>query len=244
MWKAETPYQDKNDVINNLRRKHLLEKAQDALIRAEYLSFDLEVTAPPSIKVRAVTKMAAGKLFSEFYVKDGSRAEFREEKCIGRLLVTDGTAHEIRLNCLGIDRIVAIYPAPYNGGTYELFLDKGIEKYPCLIASAMRSWVGNESEEVRNHLPRVIMSGSLREDQTLEDGQHCHVIRCVRPNIERMDDYYIDSKTYLMVRWDTFYTDLGSQPILSRTRRYKNISIAPLPEDTWIVPHVDSQPHN
>ena len=213
----------------------MLEKAQEALRHATFLSFELEVTAPPSVKVRAVAKMAPGKLLSRFYVKDASSEEFKDEKYVGELVITGGRVREIRFDCMGVDRIEARYKAPNPGGTYQWFLDKGIEKYPCLVASALKSWVGAESVIVQSRLPLFILEGELQNNK-IEDGKLCYVIRWERAAIERIDDFYFDSTTYFLVRWDIFYTDLGSKPMLSRTRRFKNMSTAPLPADTWKVP--------
>ena len=187
--------------------------------------------------------MTPGKLFSRFYIKNGSDEAFKEEKLVGELLITDGIVHETRFNCMGIHRIEATYRAPYSGGTDNWFLDKGMKNnYFCLMASALQSWLGEESIHLQEKLPSRILNGQFQENK-LEDGKLCYIIQLNKPGVERIDHYYFDSTTYFLIRWDTFYTDLGPKPMLSRSRRYKNISTIPLPADTWeLTPEHSDRP--
>jgi hypothetical protein len=215
-----------------LSKQLLLTNVQKAYTDVKAISYDFEVVAPPSITVRATVKMARGKLLSKISLQDKRSEEFAEEQPVSEFLVKDGIVTEHRLRWRDVTNLVLRYKAPFPGGTHSSFLQRGIDNYSCLMASAFQSWVGEDAPGVSSFFPRFILSGELRPDEQI-NGETCHVVFWDRTEIDTQDVLYFDSKTFFLARWDTLYTDVGPKPVLSRSRRFLNIHTGPLPDETW-----------
>lgn len=222
-----------------ITKTQLLVNAQAVLTQTRFLSFNLEVLAPPSIKMRAEARMGVGMLRTRFYLKDTNKDTYRNEQLVTDLLIKNDVILETRPDTPDFGHAEAIYATSTPGETANLLLNEDIRNYYCLTASAMRSWVGGNSSQVQKVLPFLVSDGELVEIR-IEQGKPCHVVRWNRPELDRIDELYFDARTFLLLRWDTYYTDLGPRPLLSRSRRYRNMSTASLPDETWL-PQPDAQ---
>lgn len=210
----------------------LLERVQDAYRRLAALRCDYVVTAPPSIRVRAIVEMAPGRLRTRVFVQDAGVPDLETEQPICEFLIRDGIVTEHRYRCGGIADLVLRYPAPYVGGTHTHFLDRDLDNYGCLFARVLQSWLGAESDTVTQFLPRFIGHGTLGPPEVIGD-RLCYVVSWGRMDQGRWDVLYFDTERYLLRQWDTYDANQGPDTVLSRSRRVTNIRFDPLPEETW-----------
>lgn len=215
-------------VSENTNPKEIARRLADVYANATYLTFTAHLSGKPFdagpdyplLQLRAVAIMAKDKVKVEIYEGknlDQPLTSILIDELEGvQYLWTKGVAHQYQFVPDAPGRVDSV------PNTNDL-----LRKYGCLHGTLFQSWIGSGS--MGSFFSEGVVSSRFQGTEVI-DGHDCLVYLWDRgiesDNYHRYDEFYVDSRLFVVRQWDTLEGWGHNPPTRTRSRKYRDLGLS------------------